>query len=58
MSGGHGHDDHGHGGGGGKWGASGPSVTKWAVGTMTGMFGFLFTGLFDDKGGWGWHGHH
>jgi hypothetical protein len=52
----HGHESH--------WHApsashnSWPSVTKWAVGTMTGMFGFLFTGLFDDKGGWGWHGHH
>ena len=58
MSGGHGHEDHGHGA---SNTSSGPthSTTKWAAGAMTGMFGILFTALFDGNGGWhDDHGHH
>jgi hypothetical protein len=56
MSGGHGHDDHGHGGGGGtKSGGGGVLSGFKAAGTpgaqMTGIFGALFMGLFDDGGG-------
>lgn len=63
MSGGHGHDDHGHGGGGGaKSGGGGVLGGFKAAGTpgaqMTGIFGALFMGLFDDGGGGGGHGDH
>jgi hypothetical protein len=61
MSGGHGHDDHGYGsskksGGGGVVSAFG-SVGAPAK-QMSGIFGALFTGLFDGKSGGGGHHHH
>ncbi|MBC7503905.1 hypothetical protein H7169_02955 [Candidatus Gracilibacteria bacterium] len=55
MSGGH--DDHGHSES-PKSSGGGPShsVTKGAAGIMTGMFSFLFNGIFDSGGGG--HDHH
>lgn len=55
MSGGHGHDDHGHGGGSSKSGGGGVLSGFGSAGApgkqMTGIFGALFTGLFDSGSG-------